>query len=103
MRFCLHEMGLAARASALPGLVEISSDLIDTILDESGKFASEVIAPLNVVGDHEGSTLENGIVRTPSGFADAYKSFVESGWASLPFSPNHGGQGLPWLISAATQ
>ena len=103
MRFCLHEMGLAARAAALPGLVEISSDLIDTILDESGKFASEVIAPLNVVGDHEGSTLENGIVRTPSGFADAYKSFVESGWASLPFSPNHGGQGLPWLISAATQ
>ena len=103
MRFCLHEMGLAARAAALPGLVETSSDLIDTILDESGKFASEVIAPLNVVGDREGSKLENGIVRTPSGFADAYKSFVESGWASLPFSPNHGGQGLPWLISAATQ
>ncbi|MDB3953369.1 acyl-CoA dehydrogenase [Alphaproteobacteria bacterium] len=103
MRFCLHEMGLAARAAALPGLVETSPDLIDTILDESGKFASEVIAPLNVVGDHEGSTLENGIVRTPSGFADAYKSFVKSGWASLPFSPDHGGQGLPWLISAATQ
>ena len=103
IQFCLHEMGLTAQAAALPGLSETNPSLIDAILEESGKFASEVIAPLNKVGDEEGSILENGVVRTPTGFASAYKSFVESGWASLPFSPKHGGQGLPWLISAATQ
>jgi len=103
MKFCLHEMGLAEQAATLPGLAETGPDLIDAILDESGKFASEVIATLNTVGDQEGSALENGVVRTPTGFADAYKSFVESGWASLPFNPDHGGQGLPWLVSAATQ
>lgn len=103
MRFCLHEMGLAARAQALPGCEEAGPDLTDAILEESGKFAAEVLAPLNRVGDMEGARLENGVVRMPSGFANAYASFVESGWASLPFSPEHGGQGLPWLLAATTQ
>ncbi|HAT34806.1 MAG TPA: acyl-CoA dehydrogenase, partial [Rhodospirillaceae bacterium] len=103
MRFCLHEMGLTDRARALPGFEEIGAELADAILEESGKFAAEVLAPLNRVGDTEGARLENGVVRAPTGFAEAYKSFVEGGWASLPFSPEHGGQGLPWLLAAAAQ
>jgi alkylation response protein AidB-like acyl-CoA dehydrogenase len=103
MRFCLHELGLIERAAALPGYQETGADLVDAILEESGKFAAEILAPINHTGDSEGSVLENGKVRTPTGFAEAYKGFVESGWASLPFNPDHGGQGLPWVVAAATQ
>lgn len=103
MRFCLHEMGFAERAKALPGFEETTPDLTDAILEESGKFAAEVLAPLNRTGDLQGARLENGVVRTPDGFADAYREFVGGGWASLPFNPEHGGQGLPWLLAATTQ
>src|SRR5579885_1009727 len=59
------------------------------------------IAPLNAIGDRERSRLENGVVRTPSGFGDAYRSYVEGGWNSLPFDPGYGGQGLPQVVSTA--
>jgi hypothetical protein len=72
MRFCLHELGLIERAAALPGYQETGADLVDAILEESGKFAAEILAPINHTGDSEGSVLENGKVRTPTGFAEAY-------------------------------
>ncbi|HXQ65506.1 MAG TPA: acyl-CoA dehydrogenase [Alphaproteobacteria bacterium] len=100
MRFALDLAGLADVAG-LPGTGELTPDLVDAVLEEAGKLAAEVLAPLNQPGDKEGSRLENGIVYTPKGFKEAYRRFVEGGWNSVPFAPEHGGQGLPTLIHVA--
>jgi 3-(methylthio)propanoyl-CoA dehydrogenase len=100
MRFALDLAGLE-KVSALPGCEEATPDLVDAVLDEAGKLASEVLAPLNQIGDKEGSRLENGIVYTPKGFKEAYGAFIEGGWNSVPFDPAHGGQGLPTLVHTA--
>jgi len=101
IRFALrHAAGFEAIAK-LPGYEEATADLVDQILEEAAKFAGQVVGPLNRTGDKEGSRLENGVVRTPTGFKDAYRQFVESGWNSVPFAPDHGGQGLPWTLNAA--
>ena len=101
LRFVLNELADLDGISKLPGYEEATPDLIDAILEEAGKLASEVMAPLNKSGDEEGCVLENGVVRTPKGFPEAYARFIEGGWNSLPFDPNYGGQGLPLLVSAA--
>lgn len=77
---------------------DIDLDLALNVLTEAGKFCSEVLNPLNRSGDAEGSRLENGIVRTPKGFSEAYRSFVEAGWPSLSGDPDYGGQGLPTTL-----
>ncbi|MFI5024079.1 MAG: acyl-CoA dehydrogenase [Alphaproteobacteria bacterium] len=100
MRFALDLAGLA-EVAGLPGTGELTPDLVDAVLEEAGKLAAEVLAPLNQPGDKEGSRLENGIVYTPKGFKEAYRRFVEGGWNSVPFAPEHGGQGLPTLIHIA--
>ena len=101
IRFVLEELiGLEA-VSALPGLTPVTAEDISGILDQAGKFASEILAPLNQVGDREGATLENGIVRTASGFAEAYKSYCKAGWCASAGNPVYGGQGLPRLINTA--
>jgi alkylation response protein AidB-like acyl-CoA dehydrogenase len=101
IRFVLNELGLLSTASALPGGEELNDELAGAILEEAGRFAGEVLAPLNTIGDQQGATYENGVVRTPEGFADAYRAFVEGGWPSISFDPDHGGQGLPWLVNTA--
>lgn len=88
---------------SLPGGEELSEELLASILEEGGKFAAGVLAPLNRVGDIQGSQLENGAVRTPEGWTDAYRAFVQGGWNAVPFSPEFGGQGLPWLVATALQ
>ena len=103
MQFYLHDMGLADRIRELSDFKNLSDDLIDAVLMESGKFAAEVLSPINHTGDIEGSKLQNGSVSTPRGFVEAYEQFVKGGWASLPFSSDYGGQNLPWALSAATQ
>jgi len=85
----------------LPGYEEVDADLVNQVLEEAGKFASGALAPLNSVGDEQGAKLENGVVRTPDGFKDAYHQFVEGGWNGLPFPEEWGGQGLPWTLSTA--
>jgi alkylation response protein AidB-like acyl-CoA dehydrogenase len=100
MRFALDLAGLE-KVSALPGCEEATPDLVDAVLGEAGKLASEVLAPLNQIGDKEGSRLENGIVYTPKGFKEAYRAFIDGGWNSVPFDPAHGGQGLPTLVHTA--
>ncbi len=83
------------------GLEEINSELVSAILDEAGKLGTEVIAPLNSIGDQQGATLgEDGVQETP-GFAAAYRQFVDSGWPSLNASEAYGGQGMPKLLGAA--
>ncbi|RMD62135.1 MAG: acyl-CoA dehydrogenase, partial [Alphaproteobacteria bacterium] len=103
MRFVLDELADLAGIARLPGYEDATADLVDAILNEAGRFAAEVLAPLNHPGDREGCTFENGIVRTPRGFPDAYARFVEAGWGSLPFDPAYGGQGLPWTLATAIQ
>src|SRR5476649_15648 len=101
IRFALDELALLPEIAALPGYEQASDDLVASVLDEAGKLADEVLAPLNATGDREGAKLENGAVRTPSGFPAAYRRYVEGGWSALPFAPEHGGQGLPIALSTA--
>ncbi len=103
MGFVIEEIARLGEVAALPGYGEATPDLVAQILEEAGKLAGGVLAPLNQPGDREGSRLENGVVRTPAGFADAYHRFVEGGWNAVPFDPDHGGQGLPWTIAIALQ
>jgi len=95
MRFVIHELNDSAALQALPGLEEVSPDLIDSILEEAAKLAEEVLAPTNMLGDEEGCRLENGVVRTPTGFKAAYDLFRAGGWTAIACDPAFGGQGLP--------
>src|SRR5471030_655653 len=103
MRFVLHEMIGLERITALTGCEQVGRELVDAILDEAGKFARDVLAPLNRIGDTQGSKLVDGAVSTPSGFRDAYQQFIAGGWSALTGDPNHGGQGLPAIVSAPVQ
>ena len=101
MRFALDVVAGVDRLATLDGLTALSSDLIDDVLVQGGRFAADVLAPLNMIGDRTGATLENGVVRVPDGFQQAYGRFVEAGWNSVPFGPDYGGQDLPWTLSFA--
>jgi alkylation response protein AidB-like acyl-CoA dehydrogenase len=101
MRFALREVAGLARVAALPGYEHATDDMVDAVLEEAAKLAADGLAPLNREGDKVGAKLENGVVRTAPGFADAYKEFVAGGWNSLPFDPQFGGQGMPWLLAAS--
>jgi 3-(methylthio)propanoyl-CoA dehydrogenase len=101
MRFALAEIAGISEIATLPGCEQASDDLVDAVLEEAGKLAGDVLAPLNRIGDQQGSVLENGVVRTPEGFREAYRHYVEGGWNALPFAPEHGGQGLPMAIATA--
>ena len=94
-----HAAGLdAAIASGLYG--DLTGDLVDTVLEEAGKFAAEIVAPLNRAGDTEGARLADGRVTMPAGFRDAYRAWTEAGWNALPGPVEYGGQGLPTLVAA---
>ena len=95
MRFVLHELHDSSALTKLPGLEEVSVDLMDSILEEAAKVAEEVLLPTNAAGDEIGCVLENGVVRTPKGFREAYETFRQGGWTALACDPRHGGQGLP--------
>jgi alkylation response protein AidB-like acyl-CoA dehydrogenase len=99
MRFVLHELHDSTSLATLPGLEEMTPDLLNTVLDEAGKFISAVLLPLNASGDAEGCHYADGVVRTPKGFREAYRAFVEGGWGSLNSDPAYGGQGLPQSVA----
>jgi alkylation response protein AidB-like acyl-CoA dehydrogenase len=101
MRFVLDELLDARRLAELPGHDDATPDVIASVLAAGGGFCEEVLAPLNQSGDEEGCRLENGIVRTPSGFREAYRAFAEGGWTGLAADPAYGGQGLPHTVSFA--
>jgi alkylation response protein AidB-like acyl-CoA dehydrogenase len=83
------------------GTVTTDKDTIRAIIEEAGRFGASVLEPLNWSGDREGSKLVEGVVRTPKGWAEAYKAFAEAGWTALPCAPDHGGQGLPQMVAMA--
>ncbi|HKK28942.1 MAG TPA: acyl-CoA dehydrogenase [Alphaproteobacteria bacterium] len=101
LRFALTHLAGLERVLALPCFEDVTPDLVDAVLDEADKFAQGVLAPLSRIGDQQGARLENGVVRMPDGFPEAYKAYVEGGWNGPPFPPEHGGQGLPWLVATA--
>ena len=98
IRFVLHEMLGVGELAKLPGYEDASPDIIDAILEEAAKICENELQPLNLSGDQEGCTYENGVVRTPKGFKEAYDTFTESGWTALSCDPKYGGQGLPHVI-----
>jgi alkylation response protein AidB-like acyl-CoA dehydrogenase len=102
MQFVLHELHhVADELKALPPHADIDADTINAVLEEGGKFAAEVIAPLNQIGDEQGCRLDKTTheVKAPDGFQVAYEKYVEGGWAALSCDPAYGGQGLPLTVN----
>ena len=95
-----HVAGLdAAIGEGLYG--DLTADLVESVLDEAGRFAAEVVAPLNRVGDQHGTPLKDGAVTMPPGWKEAYAAWTAAGWNALPGPEEYGGQGLPTLVAAA--
>ncbi len=82
---------------------EMDSETITAVLEEAGKLAADVLAPLNKTGDEKGCTLKDGDVSTAPGFKEAYQQYCEGGWNAVPFDPEYGGQGLPWALAFPVQ
>src|SRR5918995_6302140 len=101
IRFVLEHLVDLEGIGRLPGLEAASADVVDHILEEAGKFAAHELAPLNATGDRQRARLENGVVRTPDGFKEAYGKFVAGGWPALQFPEAWGGQGLPCTVATA--
>jgi butyryl-CoA dehydrogenase len=98
MLFLVNEWLGLDKLTSLPGYDEVDADLIEAILEEAGKFASTELLAINREGDERGAQFEDGTVRTPPGFREAYTQFIENGWTGIDASPDHGGQGLPKLL-----
>jgi len=103
LRFVLDELLGAAVLSAYPGLAEYSPETAESILEEAGRFAQEVLEPLNQSGDREGARWTPAGVVTPQGFAAAYRQFVEAGWPQLGADPQYGGQSAPQVLGTAVR
>ena len=100
MLFVLNDV-LKINTLDIPGYDELEPDFTAAVLNECGKLTSEVLAPLNTVGDHEGCRLENGVVRTPTGFKDAFEQVKVGGWTGLDCDPKYGGQNMPYIMATA--
>jgi alkylation response protein AidB-like acyl-CoA dehydrogenase len=101
-KYVLDHIVELGRFDNLPAFANASPDIVEAILEEGGRFAAEVLAPLNRVGDEEGCTRhDDGSVTTPTGFKDAYKQFCEGGWTTLSAPEEFGGQGLPQVLATA--
>ena len=98
IRFLLHDVHDVAQLAALPGFEEATPDMIDAVLIEGAKICEEVLFPINQSGDTEGVTYENGQVRTPRGFKEAYAQYAAGGWTGVSADATYGGQGLPEAV-----
>ena len=95
-----HVLGYG-RVAATPRFSDAGADTATAVLAEAGRLAETVLAPLNRMGDKLGSRLENGIVRTPPGFAEGYRAIADGGWVGMAAAPENGGMGLPMTIATA--
>lgn len=100
IRFVLHELTDIPAIQALPNQADTGAELIDAVLEEAGRFAAQVLAPINREGDVQGCQWKDGEVITAPGFRDAYLQYCDAGWNALPFSADWGGQGLPNIVSS---
>ena len=103
IQFVLNEVLDVSSLSKLPGYEDATPDTIAAILEEAAKICENVLFPINRSGDEEGCTYENGVVRTPKGFKEAYNTFREGGWTAVTCDPEYGGQGLPATVGIALQ
>lgn len=101
INFVLNEIAGLSDVQKLPGFEEATPDLVEAVIEEAGRLANEVLAPLNQSGDETGARVENKQVISAKGFSDIYQAFKEGGWPALPFDPERGGQGLPELVATA--
>ncbi len=101
MQFVIEEIAELESIAALPGYEDATSELVEAVLEQAGKLAGEVFAPLNHPGDEHGTRIENGVVVSPPGYAEAYQQFVENGWQGIGKSTAIDGQGLPFLVHSA--
>ena len=99
--FFLEHCTSLKRLAASGAVADLSPDLVKSVLEEAGKFADGVLAPLNRVGDIEGTRFENGVVRMPKGWKEAYRAWAEAGWNGLGAPVEYGGQSLPTLVNMA--
>ncbi len=104
IHFTLNEVLQAPAALArMPAFADVDADLIAQVCEQAGRFAAEVLFPLNAAGDRAGCRFDTGAVSAPPGFADAYRQFREGGWPALACAPDDGGQGLPQLLNCVLQ
>lgn len=101
--FVLERLGVGDALTRLAPYRDFDTATLVQVVDEAARFSREVLAPLNAIGDREGCTWREGIVRTPAGFAEAYRQYRDAGWPSLPCDPSVGGQGLPLVAQIAVQ
>lgn len=99
--FTLNHVAGLADAIAAGKLGDLGADLVEAILDEAGRFATNEMAPLGEIGDRQGARLQDGVVTTPDGWADLYRSWREGGWNGLTGPEAYGGQGLPHMLNVA--
>jgi alkylation response protein AidB-like acyl-CoA dehydrogenase len=102
IQFVLHDL-LKVSEQDIPGFEDLDRDFTAAVIEEAGKVATEVLHPLNVVGDKEGCVLENGVMRTPTGFKEAFQQMKDGGWTAMDCDPEYGGQGLPYVMHTAAQ
>src|ERR1700743_2776660 len=100
-RFVLTELLEIEKQRDLPGYADLTEDLVEDILTNAARFCEEVLQPINQSGDEEGAHFENGVVRTPKGFKEAYKAYSEAGWGGLMAPAEYGGVGMPTTITMA--
>jgi alkylation response protein AidB-like acyl-CoA dehydrogenase len=100
VQFVLHDV-LKINEAKIPGYEDLEPDFTSAILEEAGKLTSEVVAPLNAVGDKEGCRLENGVVYTHTGFKEAFDQVRAGGWTGLDMPEQYGGQNMPYVIGSA--
>jgi 3-(methylthio)propanoyl-CoA dehydrogenase len=103
MQFVLKHLVGLDQVNTMPGWEEVTEDVVDAILEEAAKLASEVLSPLNFQGDRQGAQFKDGEVRMPGGFRDAYWQFIKAGWNNIQSPPEFGGQGLPHLIATPVE
>ncbi|MBS3936292.1 MAG: acyl-CoA dehydrogenase, partial [Sulfuritalea sp.] len=103
MHFVLRELAGLDELARLPGYEEATADVVAAILEEAGRFAGGVLAPLNAPGDRAGCAWNDRAVTMPAGFGAAYRQFVANGWMGLGHAPEFGGQGLPRVVAAAVR
>ncbi len=101
MYFTIDEVLDATKIQSMPGNEDFSMDLVKQILEEGAKVCEEVLFPLNQSGDEEGCTWDNGVVRTPKGYKEAFQTYTEGGWMGLGADPEYGGMGMPAVMSVA--
>ncbi len=102
IQFVLHDL-LKVSEQDIPGFDDLDRDFTSAVVEEAGKVATQVLHPLNIVGDTEGCVMKNGVVRTPTGFKEAFQQMKDGGWTAMDCDPDYGGQGLPYVMNTAVQ